>query len=325
MGVEKNQSSFLSCIASLLSDYQQRHIKVSELRQIIASTITIDTIQKYHNGNLIKTFDTHDYTNIDLDKYKSYNTYNMLINGRERILRRIISGVEAFKDYLLDETNEIDYTYLWDILSTNTPELFPDGLNIIIMEDRDDDSTNKINIVCPSNAYSSNYFSMDKPSLILYKYNNKFEPLVMYRETKENKYINKLHLLNEDTLRPLYKFLISIKENQFKQCFPKQGSHKDFIFKMNIPASFIINVLRQLKIPVVKQILNFDMKVIYVVVDLEGKLCKVPTYPSSVYKDIPYELLSTQYNLDYASTYYALKTIYELSQHKIPVNLQSKF
>ena len=47
-------------------------------------------------------------------------------------------------------------------------------INLVIVEDLQNDLTNNIEIICPSNHYSSTMFKENKDSLILFKKNNFF-------------------------------------------------------------------------------------------------------------------------------------------------------
>ena len=49
-----------------------------------------------------------------------------------KFLDNIINAMNNFKAYLQDPTQIIDHTYLWDIVSTPHPNLFPTGINIIL-------------------------------------------------------------------------------------------------------------------------------------------------------------------------------------------------
>ena len=82
---------------------------------------------------------------------------------------------ENFKNYLRDDKITIDYTYLWDIICLPNEKIFDSGINLIILEIPEDDATNNIELVCPTNYYSANSFDSRKRSLILIKRENYFE------------------------------------------------------------------------------------------------------------------------------------------------------
>ena len=70
--------------------------------------------------------------------------------------------MKYFKDFLKDPNNIVDHTYLWDIICTPNPKLFKEGLNIIILEISQDDITNNIKVICPSNHFSNEFFNTKK-------------------------------------------------------------------------------------------------------------------------------------------------------------------
>ena len=68
---------------------------------------------------------------------------------------QVISAYQNFIDYLNNDNIIIDYTYLWDLICLPNKNLFKDGLNLIILEMNENDITNNINLICPTNHYSS--------------------------------------------------------------------------------------------------------------------------------------------------------------------------
>ena len=50
------------------------------------------------------------------------------------MLKYTISSFENFVNYLEDEDSIIDHVFMWDIVSSPTIELFPNGVNLVIME-----------------------------------------------------------------------------------------------------------------------------------------------------------------------------------------------
>ena len=65
-------------------------------------------------------------------------------------------------------------------------------LNLLILKSPEDDITNKIEIICPSNFYGTGYFDEDREILILYTRDGYYEPIYKYiRVSEGNKYIIK--------------------------------------------------------------------------------------------------------------------------------------
>ena len=70
---------------------------------------------------------------------------------------------------------------MWDYFTR--PGLFLDiGLNLVLLNAPDDDITNKIQLVCPTNVYSNEIFSIEKPTIIVYSNNNYYEPVIRYKK-----------------------------------------------------------------------------------------------------------------------------------------------
>ena len=99
---------------------------------------------------------------------------------------KIVNAFETFKRFLRDDEEYVDYTYLWDIITTPNPKLFSSGLNLIILRIPDDDITDNVEVVCPTNAYSSQKFNNNKGTLVLIQQDTVFEPIIVYKnlETK---------------------------------------------------------------------------------------------------------------------------------------------
>jgi hypothetical protein len=119
------------------------------------------------------TVDSHDD---DCAKYKE-------LAGREidEIVLEKMAAYEMYKMYLENPAIEKDLEYIWDLVSIPNPQLFADGLNLVIMEIKNNDMTESIDVLCPATTYSKTKFDIDKPTLFLIKQSdNLFEPVYMY-------------------------------------------------------------------------------------------------------------------------------------------------
>jgi hypothetical protein len=122
------------------------------------------------------TVDSHDD---DCAKYKE-------LAGREidEIVLEKMAAYEMYKMYLENPAIEKDLEYIWDLVSIPNPQLFADGLNLVIMEIKNNDMTESIDVLCPATTYSKTKFDIDKPTLFLIKQSdNLFEPVYMYDTT----------------------------------------------------------------------------------------------------------------------------------------------
>ena len=79
---------------------------------------------------------------IKLNKYSSSMLYKQLVSKNTNklddeahiiFIKKIINSFENFKAYI-ESNNYIDYTYLWDIICKSNDLLFPNGLNLIILD-----------------------------------------------------------------------------------------------------------------------------------------------------------------------------------------------
>ena len=100
----------------------------------------------------------------------------------EKFVIKVAQAMENFKDYLKDNKITIDYTYLWDLISMPNPYLFEAGINLIILEIPEDDTTNNIDLVCPTNHYSRNTYDARKRCLLIVKRENYFEDLLVLQQ-----------------------------------------------------------------------------------------------------------------------------------------------
>ena len=148
-------------------------VKPEAFRQILADTLTLDQFVEYYNGNLVSLFykenARHKHT---LPKSKQDATVLNLDLPKSTIDKLIIS-YNAYKTFILQHT-PLDYEYLWDYIC----DLL--DCNLIILHKSNDDITDKIEIVCPSNAYSNSTYHPKKKSLILYLEHDTYEPIVEY-------------------------------------------------------------------------------------------------------------------------------------------------
>jgi hypothetical protein len=181
-GIEQNKNtSFLSAIGCILIN--QGIIKgspVDSLIEYISKTVTLENIQEFHNGKLTRIFSEE-----ELDDRK-----------------RIEKGYSKFIEYIRDKEKYVDYRYLWDIVCG---VLFKKRINMIILYEPMDDSTNNLSIICPTTYHSRFKFDLSNPSIILYKKGDFFEPL-FYANKKVNK---KLTMIDPTE----YKFLFHLKDS----------------------------------------------------------------------------------------------------------------
>ena len=135
-----------------------------------------------------------------------------IIYKREKSMEQLIrSGFDTYNNGNLQhfKTPEqfiklmptMDYTYLWEIVS----DFF--NANLVIL--RVPNNTN-LEIICPSNHYSTRTFNPHKKTLIIIEHNSGFEPIIEHDVVK-----NYHNLLHSFTIIPLQKVV-----DIYKKCKP---------------------------------------------------------------------------------------------------------
>jgi hypothetical protein len=313
LGVENSANqSFIACIASAIF-YGQKDERtkkplitkfipnaryevptIKEMKQIIIQSIDLDRFVKYQNGDLIASFS--DSTNkkvdtpINFDAYSHSKLYQKLkkegdSNTGNDFFQNVVRSFENFKAFLSDDTIRIDYTYLWDLICYPNPNLFAAGLNMIILEIPEDDPTNNINLVCPTNHYSAHIYDARKRSLLLVKRDNYFEPI--YGHRNDGKKINITKTFSEydknlpKTLRTVFNKII--KPTLGEKCRALVSRPNEYRFKQSPILDNLITELVSNGYSVTVQILNFGGKVIGVLAkNREGLEGFIPCFPSAL-------------------------------------------
>jgi hypothetical protein len=312
MGRLSEMQSFIACMAAMRQD--ERPKSIIEMKKIILDGITLDSFLTYQNGTLIDAFkpapgqerevngpgSTHRDSN-----YVKKMTASM--KGADAAKQRAamsntINAYENFRRFIASNDAVIDHTYLWDIFTTFNPLIFNTqqqrlehalkqardkgvanskelairniGFNLIILEIPKDDNSDALNIVCPSNHHSNNQFNPHKPTVILIKQYNYYEPIYQFtdNDTAKKSDIKKSFSLNEATLLPNLKVMIDLIRLQLLPgCAPvKVPTVKPYTFKYNISAEEAISILKKEKFTVNRLVLNYDSKVIGLEVDSAG-------------------------------------------------------
>jgi hypothetical protein len=202
-------------------------------------------------------------------------------------LRECINSYENFLNYLRDTNNNIDYTYLWDIICAPNKKLFPEGINLVIFELVNDDITDNIKLICPTNHYSNEFFDVNKKTLFLMKLDNYFEPIYILEDVETKYNVTKLFSLQNQNILPSIKNVLEfVKSTLNTKCSPLPSLPKIYDFKRNIVLDKLVNYLNGENYKVINQVLNYNSKVIGVVAKYENKVGFIPCYPSSLMLDI---------------------------------------
>ena len=330
-------------------------LTIDQMKQQIMNSIDIDSFITYQNGNLIESFTKNDMdldaiNNIDINDYvtgkiasKLYNkiaqknaindldlgdvnsSINTQQNNRLLFFKKVVSAFENFKNYMKDKNEIIDYTYLWDIISRPNPKLFTQGINLVILEISNNDSTNNVELICPTNHYAGEFYEARKQTLIILQQGQYFEPIYSYRTDEKTTNIKKTFSEYDPqlskTMRAVFKKIIKpIIQNN---CIPLASMpHKYKLFKQPILLSNLIYALNKLNYDIEKQVVNFHGKVIGVVAKNSlNNRGFIPCYPSSIDDTKNYGFMNED-NLfnTYTNTIHFLQILYQESNGSIPCN-----
>ena len=301
-GINKNQS-FLGLIGDVyFNKHKLRRDKtlniVENTRKIMLENLNIDKFIYAQNGNLIQLF----YKDIDIsaESMKSLIQDSIFKNDTnilgEKQTKYIIQSYVNFRNYLSDKSVNINYYYLWDLISEPRKTkgiLFEDGVNLIIMNDILDDISNKIEIICPTNHFSHNIFDKQKNSIMMYTKNNTFEPIYEINKKtnkgKRSKMDDKFNIKREFSWNDLDKIVETkniknmfekIIEFYIQECKSKNVDEK-YEFKSNIHFDSIKSKLPSDNV-IIHYISNSLMQIIGLVVNTNDKNYYLPCAPSSI-------------------------------------------
>ena len=338
-GVESDiNQSFIGCIADAIfftkldENKQPMQIPtIKKMKEIIIESLTIDSFLTYQNGDLVNTFMVDVEVEVDvevdskkIEKYKDSNLYKKTNEGD--FFNKVVNSFENFIDFLRNNDTIIDYTYLWDIVCRPNPLLFKSGINLVILEIPNNDITNNVDFICPTNHYSNHLFDGKKPTLVLIKQESFFEPIYSYRFNKSNEtlFVGKLFSEYDTklsvTMRDFFKKVV--KPYVQNMCAPIPSIPN--LYKMTQPILLddLIHHLDKINYKIVKQVVNYQNKVIGVLV-MEGRKSHgfIPCYPSAINDKYDYQFMTDKdiWNT-YTNTLACLLDVYRESKGKIPCN-----
>jgi hypothetical protein len=294
------------------------------MKEILISALNIDDYLSYQNGNLFISFniDEVEQENIqsNYQEYQNSKIYNIAKNsGNLDYFNKIVTSFENFKAFLRDDTVMIDYTYLWDFICKPNTKLFEQGINLVILEINELNET--VNFVCPTNHYSSETYKATRPTLMIIKKGNYYEPIYSYRnEEKRLKVIQTFTEMDPKlpkSIRALFKKII--KPLMLKTCLPLESMPNKYNFKHPFILNNLISELNKLEYTIINQVVNFESKVIGLVCqDSNTNSGFVPCYPSAINYTYPYVLMNEDdlFN-NYNDTVQFLNNLYNKSKGSI--------
>jgi len=324
IGIEKSKfQSFIGLMAFTYNQIHSKNINIKKMKQIIIKSISLDIFITLQNGNLVSVFEPSNIDDVNMEGVNIDSIQHLLTS--ELNAKKIVGAYLNFLNYIASTSEFIDHTYLWDYFTR--PGLFLDtGLNLVLLNAPDDDITNKIQLVCPTHVYSNEFFSIEKPTILIYSNNDYYEPVIRYK--KERHLVNFLFdIRNLTTDAPeIVRIMRIIKENMMINCarlnsLPVEYNQKhDFV--NNILSYEISKKIKEISnLEIVNQIVNNKMKVIGLLIKDSDKNIDyyVPCYPSSINILKPtISMHTTNLMIPYDDTVEGLKNIYTKSKKGIP-------
>ena len=343
LGIEKNKNqSFLCLLASIYPYYKKRVNEKGETLSSIVSNLedfkrlfikelTIEKFIQAQNGVLLQVFKDEN-RKVNLNIYKNNTFINSFVSNG--LKKSIIQSYENFIDYFTDPNEVIDYTYIWDLVTKPLNKggiLFEDGINLLIFSNPNDDITDKIELICPTNHYSDDFYDESRKTVMVYNKNNFFEPLCKVYTKSSTKFVIYRFLSGRfwDTLdewkenTDLSNTIRKIKKMLRENCYFKNGiiDKSKYDYKTNKTSKIIMSELKNLGISLnnITQIINSNSQVIGLVVDYKGKNIYIPTIYSGLVIDKNYIYIEEYSDyLSYEDTKNILEEISDLSNKEIP-------
>ena len=276
---------------------QDKVLKLKQLIDIIKSRITLDNFVALQNGTLVELF-AKDKT-INPSKYSETRLFTLSNTSdlNMKYFHKVASSYENFIDYISDPKSNISYEYLWDfitmpsnITSDGCCGLFPDGLNLIILREPEDDVVSKMELICPTNHYSDVLFDDSKPTLMLYNKYSYFEPIYRITKKSNSKYTLKKLFFFDNLQRDapgLVEILTMIKTRIIKNCKPMPSLPKIYKYRQNKNLKDVLSILRNNQYTPENLVANFNSRIIGVTVTSRKNDFSmfVPCYPSAMLLD----------------------------------------
>ena len=347
LGIEKNKKqSFLCLLAAVFPYYRKR---VDESGKMLSSVIhnlktfkkeflknlSVDKFIQAQNGILLQVFKNED-KNITDNIVKKYESESKVIKSlvNMNVKKSIIQSYENFITFFNDQDENIDYTYIWDFVTKPKNEgglFFEEGINLLIFSNPNDDITNKIELICPTNHYSKDFYDEKRKTLLVYHKDGFFEPIIQVYTKSTTKFaiyrflsgafwkdhkMWKEHTDLADTLRKIQKMLQD-------SCYYKSGiiDKTKYDYKLNKSSTSIITQLIKIGVNVdnIIQILNSNSQVIGLLVNYKNKKIFIPTLYSGILLDKKYLYINDYSSyLSYNDTKDILTEINTSSLNEIP-------
>ena len=247
--------------------------------------ITIDIFMESHNGNLVQIFSKESNEDIDLEVHRDSQVYKGLDMTKQQhvdFFTNVVSAYENFLSYLRDDDIVIDYRYLWDIVCSSEV-LFPSGINLIILEITNNDSTQDIQLICPTNHYKAIAFHPRIASFVLLKQGNYYEPIYLYEDVETKIKVQKtFNIFSPKLPLNLKKVLRAIRNHIDKSCKPLPSMPRVYNFVENNGLETVVDELKKISATIDILVMNYNSKIIGLVTSYRESSGFIPCYPSGM-------------------------------------------
>jgi hypothetical protein len=258
---------------------------IREMRTLIIQSLDVDTFKTLQNGTLVDSFYNPHKELRKEDILRKYANSQISQHLPEETVARICNAFENFIAYLDDDASVIDHSYLWDIISRPNERLFKHGNNIILLHIPDDDITNNVQVICPTNAYSGEVFDINRKTIIIMKRDTYYEPIYLFESKTNGKFsvLGRFSLKSKTLMSKIKHIIETVRDLYFAYCRLHASQPREYKYKMNLPAVVIARILREAGFTIDAQVLNYNGKVIGLLVSqVISKLERV--IPSQVTK-----------------------------------------
>ena len=237
---------------------------IREMRTLIIQSLDVDMFVSLQNGTLVESFYNPNKEVLEADLEQKYAASAISRTLPKQTFVRVCNAFENFVAYIDDDASIIDHTYLWDIVTRPNEKLFKHGNNIILLHIPDDDMTNNVQVICPTNAYSGEVFDINRKTIIMMKRDVYYEPIYLFESKSNGKFtVLGRFALKSKTLMPKIKHVIeTVRDIYFSYCRLHASQPREYKYKMNQPATTIAKTLRDAGFQIEAQVMNFNGKVI---------------------------------------------------------------
>jgi hypothetical protein len=297
MGVGKEHNkSFIAAVSALLVEVTGgKPPGVKNTIKRLVKSLTVDRFRKAQNGALISFFaPSAKNATVSGLKYNSSiigKSVDNKVPSQNIAYAKIESARKGFINYLNDRESVIDHQYLWDLITTPDKNLFPRGINLIILEEGVDINTTDVNVLCPSNAYADKLFNPKMPSAILYLKEGLYELVVMYEDRKRSYAITRLFYGGRDdsgVSAHLQGILQNIGATIGKKCRPLPSLPNVYEYQRGATADSTVKTLTHLNFNLKQQVVDYNGKTVGLIAGRGRRSGIVPCLPSILtIEDLP--------------------------------------